>query len=56
MPPGAVIHDERFRVYLAIVAVVLVAAGALLAVMRFALHKEVGSVWATYRSWLVIVR
>src|SRR6476620_7868090 len=55
MPPGAVIHDERFRVYLAIVAIVLVAAGALLAVMRFALHKEVGSVWATYRSWLVIV-
>ena len=55
MTPGAVIHDERFGAYLAIVAGVLAAAGAVLAVLRFALRRDVGAVWATYRSWLVIV-
>lgn len=52
MSPQAALHSEVFRSYVMIVASVLVVAGLLLALMKFALKKNVSSIWATYRGWL----
>ncbi|MGA2497862.1 MAG: hypothetical protein ABSH20_08980, partial [Tepidisphaeraceae bacterium] len=46
---------EVFRAYAAILAGILVVAGTLLALLTWVLHKDTRSIWATYRSWLVMI-
>ncbi len=47
-------RDPVFLVYVKVVAGVLVAAGAVLVLLTFALRKDVRSIWKTYRGWLVM--
>jgi phosphatidate cytidylyltransferase len=54
MTPGAAWHSEIFRLYVAILAGVLAVAGVALALLTWGLGKDVRSIWATYRSWVVM--
>jgi phosphatidate cytidylyltransferase len=54
MSPQVAIHDPVFRFYVMVAAVVLVAAGLVLALLRWGLGKDVTSIWKTYRSWLIM--
>ena len=54
MSPAAALYDPVFRAYLWILLGVLASAGAALATLQFGFRKELGSVWSTYRSWLVL--
>lgn len=48
------LHDPVFRTYLLIAAGVLSAAGLILLLLQAVFRKNVSSIWATYRSWLVM--
>ncbi len=48
------LHDPVFRAYVAILFVVLVLAGLVLVLLQSAFRIELGSVWKTYFSWLVM--
>ena len=48
------IHDPIFRTYAAITAAVLILGGFLLAMLSRSSKKPLGSVWATYRGWLIM--
>ncbi len=48
------LHDPVFRAYAAILVVVLVLAGLVLVLLQFAFRVELGGVWKTYFSWLVM--
>jgi phosphatidate cytidylyltransferase len=52
--PRTALHDPVFRTYLLIVPVSLALGGAILGFLRWRLKKELGSIWKTYRSWLVM--
>ena len=52
--PRTALHDPVFRAYLIIVPVSLALGGAILGFLRWGLKKELGSIWKTYRSWLVM--
>ena len=52
--PQAALHDPVFRAYLLIVPVALALGGAVLGFLSFVLRKELGSIWKTYRSWIVM--
>lgn len=52
MSPASALVDPVFRAYVAIVAGVLIAAGTVLALLRFAFRIELEGVWKIYRSWL----
>ncbi len=54
MSPEVALHSEVFRLYLVIVGVVLVLAGAVLAVLSWGLKRDVRPVWAAYWSWVVM--
>ena len=54
MSPLSALHDPVFRAYLLIVPVSLGIGGAILGFLRWGLKKELGSIWKTYRSWLVM--
>src|SRR3954469_14817363 len=54
MSPQVALHDSVFRAYVAIVAAALVIGGGILAFAQFVLRRELGSIWKTYRSWLVM--
>jgi phosphatidate cytidylyltransferase len=54
MSPGIALHDPVFRTYLLIVPISLVVGGAVLALLQYGLKKELGPIWATYRSWIVM--
>lgn len=54
MSPRLALQSEVFRAYFLIMAAVLVVAGLVLPFLRWGLKKEVGSIWATYKSWLVM--
>jgi phosphatidate cytidylyltransferase len=49
-----VLHDPIFRFYVEAVAVLLGVAGAILALLTFALRRNVRSIWLTYRGWLIM--
>jgi phosphatidate cytidylyltransferase len=55
MSPTEALASDVFRIYLILVAVILVAAGAVLAALRWGLRRDVGHAWKAYRGWLVIV-
>src|SRR5438046_9112285 len=52
--PRTALHDPVFRAYLIIVSVSLALGGAILGFLRWGLMKKLGSIWKTYRSWLVM--
>ena len=52
--PQTALHDPVFRAYLLIVPVSLALGGAILGFLDWGLRKELGSIWKTYRSWLVM--
>src|SRR3954465_4323872 len=54
MSPQNALHDPIFRGYLWIVPISLLIAGGVLAFLHLALKKELGPIWATYRSWLIM--
>jgi len=54
MSPQIALHDAVFRAYLLIVPVSLAVGGAILGFIQWGLRKELGSIWKTYRSWLVM--
>jgi phosphatidate cytidylyltransferase len=54
MSPQIALHDPVFRAYLLIVPVLLGLGGAVLGFLDWGLRKELGSIWKTYRSWLVM--
>ena len=53
-PVTDVLHDPIFRFYVEAVAVLLGVAGAILALLTFALRRDVRSIWLTYRGWLIM--
>jgi phosphatidate cytidylyltransferase len=52
--PQTALHEPVFRAYLLIVPVSLALSGAILGFLSWGLKKELGVVWKTYRSWLVM--
>ncbi len=52
--PQTALHDPVFRAYLLIVPVSLTVGGAILGFLDWGLKKELGVIWKTYRSWLVM--
>jgi phosphatidate cytidylyltransferase len=55
MSVQAALQSEVFRTYLLMVGALLVFAGGVLAMLTWALNKNVQPIWATYRGWLVMV-
>lgn len=49
-----VLQEPVFRAYLAILVAVLALAGIILVLLQFVSRVELGSVWKTYVSWLVM--
>jgi phosphatidate cytidylyltransferase len=54
MSPQAALYDPVFRAYLLIVPVSLALGGVILGFIHWGLKKELGPIWKTYRSWLVM--
>jgi len=54
MSPGAALYDPIFRAYLFVVPLSLVIGGIILVVLQYGFRKQLGSVWLTYRSWIVM--
>jgi phosphatidate cytidylyltransferase len=54
MSPQIALHDSIFRAYLWIVPLSLVAGGVILTFVDWTLGKEIGPIWKTYRSWLIM--
>ena len=55
MSPRAALASNVFCFYTILVLVLLLAAGAALAVLRWGLHKDVTHAWRSYRGWLILV-
>ena len=54
MSPATALHDPIYRTYLWLVPLSLAIGGVILALIRWTSGKELGAVWETYRSWLVM--
>lgn len=54
MSPSAALQNDAFRLYLLIVSGLLATSGAALTVLTWGLKKNVQSIWATYRGWLIM--
>src|SRR5437764_2285139 len=54
MSPQTALHDSVFRAYLVIVPVSLAIGGGIVGFLHFGLKKDLGAIWKTYRSWLVM--
>lgn len=54
MTPSAALHDPAFRTYISIVLGVLASAAILLVLLQFVFRIELGNIWKTYRSWVVM--
>ncbi len=55
MSPSAALGSPVFLFYLTIAVGLLLGAGALLAVLRWGLHKDVEQAWKAYLGWLIMV-
>ncbi|HYM59289.1 MAG TPA: phosphatidate cytidylyltransferase [Thermoanaerobaculia bacterium] len=51
----ATLDSPVFRAYFAVLFGFLIFAGALLALMRFGLHRNVDHAWKAYRGWLIMI-
>ncbi len=54
MSPATALHDPIFRAYLWVLLVVLVTPGVVLVTLQYGFRQGQGSVWSTYRSWIVM--
>jgi len=54
MSPRLALQSEVFRTYFFIMVAVLAVAGLVLSFLRWGLKKEIASIWATYKSWLIM--
>ena len=54
MSPHQALHDPVFHAYLRIIFGSLAAGGIVLGLVHWGLKKPLGSIWSTYRSWLVL--
>jgi phosphatidate cytidylyltransferase len=54
MSPQRALHDPIFLAYVQIIFVSLLVGGIVLGFLHFGLKKNLGSIWSTYRSWLVM--
>ena len=55
MSPQTALASDIFRFYVVTAAGLLIAAGTVLAVLRWGLHKDVDHAWQSYRGWLIMV-
>lgn len=55
MSPAIALSDSTLMTYVAVVTALIVAIGLLLVFLTYACGWRLGSVWSTYRSWLVMV-
>ena len=55
MGPAAALASHVFLTYFSLVAGLLAVAGAVLAVLRWGLHRDVQHAWNAYLGWLVMV-
>jgi phosphatidate cytidylyltransferase len=55
MSPGAALASDTLLIYVILVGALLIASGLLLLLLTYGLGWQIGSVWSTYRSWLVMV-
>jgi phosphatidate cytidylyltransferase len=55
MSPTIALSDGTVLTYITVVTTLIVAIGVLLVVLTYACGCRLGSVWRTYRSWLVMV-
>jgi len=55
MSPTQALASHVFLFYVSVAFGLLVAAGAVLAVLRWGLHKDVDHAWSSYRGWLILV-
>lgn len=55
MSPDLALHSPVFLFYLALGGGLLALGAALLAVLQWGLHRDVGHAWRAYSSWLLIV-
>jgi phosphatidate cytidylyltransferase len=54
MSPQSALHDPVYRAYVSMVFGSLLAGGVVLAAIQYGLRKDLGPIWKTYRSWLVM--
>jgi phosphatidate cytidylyltransferase len=54
MSPHRALHDPIFLAYLRVIFVSLFVGGIVLGILHWGLKRELGSIWSTYRSWLVL--
>lgn len=54
MSPHAALESGVFRTYFFLVSALLVAAGITLSFLKWGLRKQMPTVWATYKSWLIM--
>src|ERR1051326_8366195 len=54
MSPQRALLDPIFLAYVRIIFVSLVVGGIALSLLHFGLKKDLGTIWSTYRSWLVM--
>jgi phosphatidate cytidylyltransferase len=54
MSPQHALEDPIFRAYLFIISFSLAGGGLVLGLLHCGLKKQLGSIWSTYRSWLVL--
>ena len=54
MSPHEALHDPVFKAYLAIVFGSLAFGGIVLAILSIGFNKQLGPIWSTYRSWLIL--
>lgn len=54
MSLNAALQNDTFRLYVLIASGILTTAGAALTVLTWGLKKNVQSIWATYRGWLIM--
>ena len=54
MSPQHALQNPIFLAYLRIIFVSLVVGGIVLGILHFGFKKNLGSIWSTYRSWLIM--
>ena len=54
MSPHQALHDPVFRAYIWIVLGALAVGGLVLGLVQIISKKSLGSIWSTYKSWLVL--
>jgi phosphatidate cytidylyltransferase len=54
MSPEIALRDPVYRAYLCIVPISLAIGGVILGVLQWGLGKQLGPIWKTYRSWLIM--